>query len=404
MGKYTAWDNPSVDRTVEDHLQQIVRAICSRIEPRAIVLRGSFSYGEGSIIVEGDDLRFLSDYELMAVTPHYRHRRWLQTVARQMTDQLGVETSISRVHPQNIIHNSLGNLPIKGMARPTIGMYEVQNAGLTLYGEHLLNRGPVIDPRNLDIWVGLRLLLNRMAESLERSQTADAWEELRWINKTVLSCADALLIVHGQYHFSYAERGRRFANLVSVLGTVLERASCLPDLVRRATAFKLRPYCELYREPVSQLWQQVRQACDATLRYVIEKYLSFSYNNYAEFPQLYLDQLLQNRLEDSRISRLLARLSQNLLLSLKFVRARRCPPVGLFTQWTYPAYQIVYSLVPLMFLSSDEAELQETRHWLKKLARLESPRADYHAEWNYLRNCTVHAWKDLCYGMWGAIS
>ncbi len=407
MSKYTVLDDrdPIVYQTIEDHMQQIVAAVLSRIRPRAIILRGSFSQGEGSVVVEGNRLHFLSDYELVAITPHYRHRHWLQTVARQMTAQLGVKTSISRIHPNNIMRNSLGNLPIRDIARPTIAMYEVQNGGRTLYGEHLLNRGPAIDPRTLDIWAGIRLMLNRMAESLDHlPQTSTDWEALHWANKTVLSCAEALLIVHGQYHFSYAERGRRFADLVPDLDTVVARASHLPDLVRRAIAFKLRPSLNLYPEPMTVIWQQVKQACDATLSYVIERYLGFSFSSYAEFPERYLSQLkIQNKIGMSRLWPLPAPLSQNLFLILKSLRARRCPVLGLITHATYPAYQIVFSVVPLVFLGSGEEVLREAHRWLGKVSRLEAPRVEHQAEWDYLRGCIVQAWKDFCYGMFGAI-
>jgi len=36
-------------------------------------------------------------------------------------------------------------------------------------------------------------------------------EAVRWINKLVLACAEALLLSWGEYHYTYAERGRRFA-------------------------------------------------------------------------------------------------------------------------------------------------------------------------------------------------
>lgn len=405
MGRYTALDDPIVDRTVEDHMQRIVAAVTSRIQPRAIILRGSFSQGEGSVVVEGDRLCFLSDYELMAVTPHYRDRKWLRAVAREMTSQLGVEISISRVHPENIVRNSLGNRPITAIARPTIAMYEVQKAGRTLYGEYLLNQGPAIDPHDLDIWAGLRLMLNRMAESLNRLSSADKnWETLRWVNKTELSCAEALLIAHGQYHRSYAERGRRFADLVPGLKPVVARASHLPDLVRRATAFKLRPSLDLYPEPMPVIWQQIRQACDVTLRYVIERYLGFSFNSYAEFPEHYLSQLkMQNKLGKSWLRPLPAPLSQNLFLILRLLRARRSPPLGIITNATYPAHQIVFSVVPLVFLESGDEVLQVARHWLGKVICLDSPRSEHLVEWNHLQGRTMQAWYNFCYGMWDAI-
>ncbi len=397
MGKYTALDDPIVDQTVEEHMQQIVAAVTSRIEPQAIFLRGSFGRGEGSVVVEGSGLRFLSDYELMVVTSDYRDRQPLQTVARQMTAQLGVETSISRLRPYNPSN--------KSVARPTISMYELQNGGHTLYGQQLLNQRPDIDPRTLDLWSGLRLLLNRMAESLDRlPQTDKDWEGLRWINKTVLSCAEVLLVFHGRYHFTYAERGRRFADLISELDGVVAQASHLPDLVCRATAFKLRPSLDLYPEPMPLMWDQVKQVCDVTLRHVVKKYLGFSFDSYAEFPSQYLSQLrMQNKIMENPFKPLPAPISQNLLLILKLLRDRRRPPLRLITSPTNPAYQIVFSVVPLAFLEGNDEVLKEARRWLGKVRALDAPRAEHQAEWDYLQASTLKAWKDFCYGMWELI-
>jgi hypothetical protein len=405
MGEFTAWDHPLVDQIVSDHMQQIVLAIRSRIEPRAIVLRGSFSQGEGSVVVEGDRLRFLSDYEIMAITPHYRHRRWLRQVSRDMTEQLGVETSISRVHPRNIQLNSLSNLTIKQVAQPTIAMYEVQRGGRTLYGEHLLNRGPTIDPRSLDLWPGLRLIFNRMAESLGHISLAGKnWEGLRWINKTVLSCAEALLIAHRAYHHSYAERGRRFAALVPDLSAVFKQAEHLPDLVQRATEFKLHPALNLYPEPILVIWEQVKRACDASLRYVIESYLGFSFGSYAEFPGCYLAQLQKcGKMGRSRLRPLPAPLSQNLFLAAKLLRSWRRPSLRLVTQATYPAHQVAFAVVPLMFVAAGEEDLYEARRWLAQVMDLQPIEKDAHAEREYLRACAVRAWKDYCYGLWDSL-
>ena len=397
MGTYTALDDPIVDQTVEGHMQQIVAAIRSRIEPRAVILRGSFSQGEGSVIIEEEGLCFLSDYELMAVT---HHRRWLRTVARQMTSHLGVETSISRIHPLALKFDA------RRSTRPTtIVAYELRNGGRTLYGEPWLDQRPPLDPRAIDLWEGLRLMLNRMAESMahlspQRSQTKD-WAGLRWVNKTLLSCAEACLIAHQQYHHSYAERGRRFARLVSEMDSQAMREHNLSELVQRATAFKLRPSLDLYPEPMAVIWEQVRQACDVTFRYVIEKYLGFSFGSYAEFPARYLKQMqAQDKLGGSKF----APLSQNLYLMLRLLRDRRRPSLRLITDATYPAYQIAFSVVPLLFLGGqDEHVLQAARHWLGKVSELKSPQVDPLAERDYLQRCTVQAWKDFCYGMWSVI-
>ncbi|MBN1874072.1 MAG: hypothetical protein JXA33_07565 [Anaerolineae bacterium] len=403
MGKYTVLDVPIVDQTIDAHIHQIVAAIRAKVDPQSLILRGSFGRGEGSVRVEGRDVHFLSDYELAIVMPQRQYqmeRRWLHTTVRTLSNQIGVETSISRYSPSS--------LSAEKIAHPTVSMYEIQNGGIVLYGEDILPHRSAIDPRALDTWDGLRLMLNRMAESLPyATQTNKDWYTLYWINKIILSCAEALLIAHHEYHFSYAERGRRFADLVPELDTVTERANALPTLVARATDFKLRPSFDLYAEPLSQIWQQVRQVCDSTLRYVIEKYLSFSFDTYAEFPKLYLSQLqAHNKLGKSWLSPLPAPLSQNLFLVLRLLRDRRLPAVKLITRTTYPAYQIVFSVIPLLFLSdgADRALRQEVRHWLAQVYRIKASVADDEAAWTYLRACAVQAWKDFCYGMWSVIS
>ncbi len=402
MGKYTAWDDPRVDQTVQGHLDEIASMIRSRVAPQAIILRGSFSQGEGSVLADEGKLTFLSDYELIALTPRYRDRRWLQTAAKEMARKLDVETSISRVHPESIEHNSLGNSPIKGIARPTIAMYELQHSGRTLYGEDWLHRGPAIDPSQLEPWVGLRLLLNRMAESLNRLPGKDKdWNELRWINKTILSCAEALLILRRQYHYSYAERGRRFASLAPELAAVLERAPHLPEWVSRATAFKLCPSRDLYAEPLPVLWDQVKQACDATLRYLSKEYLRVSFDNYADFPGQYLRAITRGG-ASSELA--LNHLRQNLWLGLKFLRNRRIPPVGLYAHLTYPAYQVVYSVVPLVFLESGEETCAEASRWLDQVGGAERHKGDGQLDWNHVQRRTAEAWHDLCYGMWDTLS
>lgn len=398
MGSYTAWDDPQVDTIVQDHLDQIVAAILERVQPLAIILRGSFSQGEGSVIVQDGQVVFLSDYELVAVTPHYRDRSWLQHVTREMTRRLGVETSISRVHPENIVHNSLGNTPIRHVARPSIAMYEMQQGGRTLYGQDYRHLGPTIHPADLDIWVGLRLLLNRMAESLSRlARPEKDWDELRWINKTLLSCAEAILILHGEYHYSYAGRRDRFARLVTQLNSVTARAPLLPGLVDRATAFKLCPSPDLYPEPLPVLWRAVRQACDATLRHIVDSYLGISFESYAEFPSRYLNAL------NSRPHSATAHLKQNFWLGLRLLREHRVPPLALYTHLAFPAYQTVYSVVPLVLFDCSEDVLREARTRLGQVMHMQRRSRDGGTEWEYLRSSTARAWHDLCYGLWDTL-
>jgi hypothetical protein len=71
------------------------------------------------------------------------------------------------------------------------------------------------------------------------------------LSKALLACSDALLILNGLYHHSYAERLRRFGEAFQ------DRDDLLP-LIREATEFKLRPTQDI-RYDVVKRWFQVRR-------------------------------------------------------------------------------------------------------------------------------------------------
>jgi len=79
-----------------------------------------------------------------------------------------VEVSITWMRPGRLYTNQPRNLSF-GRAIPTIGMYELKEGGQTLYGQEMLSLGPTIDPRQIPVWSGIRLIINRMTEALHYS-------------------------------------------------------------------------------------------------------------------------------------------------------------------------------------------------------------------------------------------
>ncbi len=256
----------------------------------------------------------------------------------------------------------------------------------------------------IEAWSGLRMLLNRMADALTIQTPAKDWDGLRLITKTTLGCSEALLVLEGRYHFSYAERGRRFKQLAQHLNGRISQAEGLPDLVKRATEFKLRPALERYPGDASEVWSEVKQACDVTFRYAAAKYLGMQFGCYAELPALYKDAMLsESKLHAQCLPMLPAPLSQNSFVSLRYVHDKHRIPWRALWHLSYPSYQIVYSLVPLGLLGEGPADLNAAREWLGKVVALDARRENEAAEWRYLRQQIALAWKDLCYGLWETI-
>ncbi len=397
--KYTAHDNPEIDRTIARHLARIVDAIRDHLEPRSIILYGSFGRGEGSVMLDDGRSISLSDYEIAVVTRSPCYRKLFASLSRQLTAELGVETSISWMRPGRLRTNQSQNLSL-GRAAPTIAMYELKTGGQTLYGREMLNLGPIIDPRQISVRAGIRLLINRMIESLPYTPRSaplpkDRIETIRWINKLILACNEALLLLWGEYHYSYAERGRRFAALNN-----LAPGTELSTLVERATHFKLHPAPELYPQDLNSLWPQVAGVVDTTFRHLMAEELGITFETYAQFPERFLNHpQVQKSYNLYRLWPLPVPLDQKLINAIKYLRQRRLPPRGYWSHFSVTANLIVFALAPLLFLGrfEDNAVLDEVRRWLVVIGYGETPRTEPQAEWTALCRYLLWAWKNFCY-------
>ena len=401
MGRFTLLDDPLVDQTIEAQLHRIVAAVRSRMEPQAIILRGSFGRGEGSVLVQDGQLRFLSDYEIDVATFSPLYRSLFRELSHQLTAEFGVETGLRWVRPDYMLKNRIGPLPM-GPVSITISRYESRYGSRTLYGQDVVHSSPTLDPGQIRLESAIKLALNRMAESLYYMPTGsdmahDEVEVFYWVNKTILACAESLLLLWGQYHYSYEERGRRFAAMADGrLVCMHDQGAMLCDLVARATEFKLRPRRSLYPDAARETWLQVVPICGAVFQHLVERVLGFSFGGYAEFPERYL----QNASAASRSLSPLHFLTLKSLDVYKFLRRRRLPR-GLLLP--YGSSKVVYAVVPLIFMgwaSSCEtlpSLLGEARRWLTVIYPLEPHEPDPWSEWDALRQPVLWAWKNFCY-------
>jgi hypothetical protein len=401
MGKFTVLDDPLVDETIEAHMQQIVAAIRARMEPQAILLRGSFGRGEGSVMIQDGQLHFLSDYEIDVAVFSPRYRSFFAELSHRLTVELGVESGIRWVRPDFTYKNRVGPFPM-GPAPITISLYESRYGSQTLYGQDIVEPSPRIDPCDIRNESGAFLVLNRMAESLSYMSQAESYvgEPLvtyYWINKTILSCAESLLLLWSQYHFSYAERGRRFAAMAEDhLDFMGEERAVLSELVARATEFKLRPRLDLYAESVHAAWLRLIPICDGVFRHVAMRTFDLGFVHYSEFPQRFL----QRATDAYRTLPPFHRGALVLLNLYKSLRVGRLPRALLSP---FAISQTVYAVVPLIFVSWAAGDdtlrelLPEVRRHLATVCRIEEPVSNLRMEWDALRQQVLWAWMNYCY-------
>jgi len=401
MRRFTADNDPLIEETVDSHMNRIVAEITSRMKPEAVILRGSFGRGEGTVYAEKGRLRFFSDYEIDVATYNPRYRSFFARLSKKLTGEFGVHTSVRWVRPDFLVKNRVGPFPT-GPASLSISLYETRYGSHILYGEDIVGSGPAIDPAEIHPYSGYQLLLNRMAESLyympdSAAKNRDTLEIFYWITKMMLASAESLLLLWKRYHFSYRERGRRFASMAKErLDFMGDKGSALSDHVARATEFKLRPRRGLYVDSVEDSWMQVLSICDSVFRHLTEQILGFPLQKYVEFPERFLQYATHTADAYPRHQFL----ALKLLDVYKYLR-KHLRPRGLFSR--YQTSRAVYAVVPLMFVSwaTEETDLpillEEVRNRMEKIGPLDPPKNDLLRERDLLRQRLLWAWKNFCY-------
>jgi hypothetical protein len=263
MGRYTLHEEPIVDTMVNNQLSVIRDYLLGQVRADALLLSGSFGRGEGSVYVDGPEVVFFSDYEINVVAADPRVRRAVQKCQETLETQGPTPVSLGWMTPSRLRANRCRNLSF-GRPLPSIASYEIKAGSQVMAGHFDLSYG-LLEPDRLPPCEGIRLIKNRMMEFLEhRYRGADGTRLAFCAAKLALACGDGLLLQHGLYHYSYAERARRFLS-----GYAPEVADApVADLLgayERAASFKLHPFEKYDGESILASLPIIRRACRATL-------------------------------------------------------------------------------------------------------------------------------------------
>jgi hypothetical protein len=213
----------------------------------ALVLTGSFSRGEGTVLPLGGHLRVLGDIEFLVVVPgagDYRAmRRHAAAWGREASERLGGGNVAVDIEfgPVEIDYFSR-------KARPSIFVYDLATHGKVVWGSDVLRAIPRFGPDRIPREDAVHLVFNRTIEQLDAYDRLEglAGEALLDVAyqrvKLVLDLAGSALAFAGIHATAYAERPAAFERL---LGRTPQLAARLPagfenELARAARA-KLSP-------------------------------------------------------------------------------------------------------------------------------------------------------------------
>lgn len=242
---------PNIDTAIRGDLDFLSTSLCQAYPGiQALILVGGPGRGEGSVLVEGDQITPVNDYDLVMVITDRVDPDDLRSLRRQLAESLSVTwVDITPRSPA-----ALRRLPF------TMYNYDLKYGSYVFYGDPtILDRIPARDPSRMPLVEAELQFFTRLwcflgpfkVDYLTRPPDAEsAFFLTNQLSKAVLACADALLIQDGLYHHSYRERRDRFLKQYG------DRTQ-LAELAGWAAEFKLRPTTAIEHDPVA-LWRTVR--------------------------------------------------------------------------------------------------------------------------------------------------
>jgi len=398
-----------MDARAKEKIREVVEVIKEEIirelQPKSIFLKGSFGRDEVSVKFDNDLVIFLSDYEVIVIPNRSIKRQKVKKLSENLTKKLGLKVEIATIEPELkfCITTRLWNKIL-----PTIENYELKYGSKVIYGENFLERLPNFKAEDIPMWEGIRLMLNRMIESLQyfsidylnKYPSKEAEQNLFfWTNKIILACQDALLILAKRYHYSYKVRNETFQEIFPKHFKALDRQipNFLP-LTVKATEYKLNPK-EIYSKDVVEFWFDVAEIIDRIFRYIIEKDMGITFNSYIEFQEKYLNHPYIRKKYYRGLSP--NTIYQNLRSAAKILAlGHKVPSIKLMRKNMIPWTHIVYSMIPIAYFGLskndriNEAYFERIREIISWFKGLKEPKRNSSDE------CikeVLNLWYYICY-------
>jgi len=240
----------AINERIQTLTEEVTDVLLSRLEsrPTAIVLTGSFSRGEGSVLFSGRRLQVLGDMEFIVVfragTDRVELQRRLDVIARELGQNLAAHEVDCELEFRAVSPDYFRAL------RPQIFGYELLSSGKTVWGDaEILASVPCFAAAAVPRWDAWRMLNNRFLEQLDGIEATESRSRdaiLRYFYQLVkfhLDIGTSLLIFAGRYEGTYEGRARALLqwapeasqdDSTRFIGEIAQR-------VGECTAFKLSP-------------------------------------------------------------------------------------------------------------------------------------------------------------------
>ncbi len=274
-----------INAYVDSLLGYCVESILKVTRPRAIVLYGSLGRGEGTACGAPNGPALLSDIELGVVSRNLVAALPLRHLCKKLQEE-SLDVTLSFFLPRRFSTRVASNWALPSQFL-TLEQYELLSGLRVLYGRDPRSENFVPVVTQIMPWDALRLVFNRVAEFLAcLLETPVAGYRLaKSINKLLVACGDATLLLAGDYHHLLLERRYRLQALLQD-----PRVEGLPDRVDwgsvlAAYDWRLRPTNDTQTIALPSL---INHAVFPVMRLCTRRILGWSFDDAGEFAARYL--------------------------------------------------------------------------------------------------------------------
>jgi len=248
--------------TINGVLTTNLRILCREIlrsipKTMSIYLTGSYSRGEGSVLIEEGKVKILSDYDLLVISDAQPYL--LRLKSSKLNDALFSMELYNREimlgHP--VAESAVRNRKQIQRVNPTLFNYELRTAKL-IYRFEILESVPKINASEIPPTNGLRLLFDRMLGALipfsidflhEKPSEIKSRHLMFETAKLLTCCRDALLILNKVYFPTEKQKQKYFESKYPTYQSLVKKTDFL-KLTKKAHQYRLTPSKELEKNVV----------------------------------------------------------------------------------------------------------------------------------------------------------
>lgn len=320
---YCSYKEEWINNVIDTHMKIIVDEIRKNIKnPISIILIGAYARGEGSVLVKGNRVFPLGDYDLIVVTDDNINEKTLEKIEKSASMRIGIK-HLSRYHCDEKSFSTISckeNLlidvtPMKPKqlksVLPLFRYFEYKQSAKVLWGENALNLIPNFKFEDIPLSDGIRSLFCANCHFVEpfipsllkdTNYPENVKENLfYWSIKVMTFCSTALLILARKLEPSYLGRANLFKEIYpEKFPELYKKFPDFPEKVLFFTEQKIKPEVNKIVDPV-QTWLDVRRYLLGTMEYYLEKVYNIKHENkrllienfYKKFGRRYIAQILE---------------------------------------------------------------------------------------------------------------